>query len=151
MAQSNLIVNHVNVLEEEKRPYVYDVDYCDWYKDVIGYLQKLVLPPEMDENRRRTIKLQSTRYAIIHGELWWRRNEGVLLKCIDHERSKSLLKEMHQGVCGGHYMAKTTDHKILSFGFWWPTVFKDTHQFVRKCDACQRFARKLKFNGNLPL
>ena len=57
MAQSNLVANHINVLEEEQRPYIFDMDYCDWYKDVIGYLQKLVFPPEMDENKRRTIKL----------------------------------------------------------------------------------------------
>ena len=43
---------------------------------------------------------------------------------------------MHERVCGGHYMAKTTAHKILRSGFWWPTIFKDTHEFVKKCDAC---------------
>lgn len=75
----------------------------------------------------------------------------MLLKCVDFEKSKALLEEMHQGVCGGHYMEKTTAHKILRLGFWWPTIFKDTHHYVRKCDACQRFVGKLKFSGNLPL
>lgn len=42
---------------------------------------------------------------------------------------------MHFGACGGHYMAKTTTHKILRVGFWWPTIFKDAHGFVKKCDA----------------
>ena len=55
-------------------------------------------------------------------------------------------------VCvGGHYMAKITTHKILRANFWWPTLFRDAHEFVKTCDACQRFNGKLKFSENLPL
>ena len=77
--------------------------------------------------------------------------QGVLLKCIDETESKKILIDMHEGVCGGHYMDKTIAHKILKSSFWWPTIFKDTHEFVRRCNACQRFSGKLKFLGNLPL
>lgn len=126
MAQSNLVSNHINMLEEEQRPYICDMDFCDWYKDVIGYLQKMTLPPKIDENKS-TIKFHVVRYAIIGGELWWRSNEGVLLKYVDRDRSRALLEEIHNGVCGGHYMAKTKAHKILRSRFRWPTIFKDAH------------------------
>ena len=26
-------------------------------------------------------------------------------------------------------------------GYFWPTLFKDSHAHVRKCNACQRYAR----------
>ena len=29
-------------------------------------------------------------------------------------------------------------HKILRAIYYWPTLFKDAHAHVRKCDACQR-------------
>ena len=58
---------------------------------------------------------------------------------------------MHSGICGGHYMEKTTAHKVMRAGFWWPSLFKDTQILVRKCDSCQRFAGKLKISGNTPL
>ena len=48
-------------------------------------------------------------------------------------------------------MSKKTTHKVLRSGFWWPTLFKDAHEIVRKCDACQSFFGKLKFSGNVPL
>ena len=75
--------------------------------------------------------------------------EGVLLKCVDETESKSIFKDMHEGICGGHYMAKTTTHKILRAGFCWPTLFNDAHNFVKLCDTCQRFSGKLKFSINL--
>ena len=62
--------------------------------------------------------------------------EGVMLKCVDEENSVKILNEMHNGECGGHYMAKRTSHREIWAGFWWPTLFKDAHELVRKCDAC---------------
>ena len=62
--------------------------------------------------------------------------QELLLKCIDEIEYKKILKDMLVGVCGGHYMAKTTTHKILKSGFWWPTICKDTHELLKICDAC---------------
>lgn len=58
---------------------------------------------------------------------------------------------MHDGVCGGHYSAKTTTGKIVRARYYWPTLFKDAHEHVRKCDPCQKFSSKLKYEGALPL
>lgn len=77
--------------------------------------------------------------------------EDVLLKNIDKGHSVRLLNEMHSGECGYHYTAKTTTHKVIQDGFWWSTLFRDVHELVMKCDACQRFTGKLKFLGNVPL
>lgn len=77
--------------------------------------------------------------------------EGLLLKCVDETDSTRILKDMHEGVCGGRYMAKIIAHKVLRSSFWWPTLFKDAHEFVKRCDTCQRFSGKLNFFGNLPL
>ena len=48
-------------------------------------------------------------------------------------------------------MAQTTAHKVLRAGFWWPTLFKDAHALVRRCDPCQRFTGKLQFSSQTPL
>ncbi|CAA7037016.1 unnamed protein product [Microthlaspi erraticum] len=31
-----------------------------------------------------------------------------------------------------------TVSKALQAGYWWPTMFRDAHRFVSKCDVCQR-------------
>lgn len=77
--------------------------------------------------------------------------EVVLLKCIDEKHSETILNEMHYGIYGGHYMSKTIAHKVIRARFLWPTLFKDAHKLVKKCNACQRFSGKLKFSCNLPL
>jgi hypothetical protein len=38
-----------------------------------------------------------------------------------------VLFDLHDGPVGGHFGGDTTAHKILHAGYYWPTLFKDTH------------------------
>ncbi|XP_010470900.1 PREDICTED: uncharacterized protein LOC104750751 [Camelina sativa] len=38
----------------------------------------------------------------------------------------------------GHFATFKTVSKVLQAGFWLPTMFKDAHEFITRCDACQR-------------
>ncbi|GJV35012.1 reverse transcriptase domain-containing protein [Tanacetum coccineum] len=49
-----------------------------------------------------------------------------------------LNKACHSGPTGGHYGANYTAKKIFDSGFYWPTIYKDAHDFVTRCDICQR-------------
>lgn len=71
--------------------------------------------------------------------------------CLDKSEARRMLTEMHNGVCGGHYSAKTTTDKIVRAGYYWPTLFKDAHEHVRRCDPCQKISSKLKYEGAFPL
>ena len=50
------------------------------------------------------------------------------------EYTKSLSRASIRGHFGGHRTAA----KVLQSRFYWPTLFKDAHQFVSTCDKCQR-------------
>jgi transposase InsO family protein len=63
---------------------------------------------------------------------------------VNKEEAKKILEELHSGYCGGHFAARTTAHKILRAGYYWPTLFSDTHQHVRSCQPCQYFSGKPK-------
>jgi hypothetical protein len=52
-----------------------------------------------------------------------------------------LLKAFHDGPCGGHFADKRTGHKILSMGYFWPTIFQDAKKYVQACDNCQRMGQ----------
>jgi hypothetical protein len=36
-------------------------------------------------------------------------------------------------VARGHFVADIIVKKILDVGYWWPTLFKDTHEFYKSC------------------
>ncbi|MCS5023617.1 hypothetical protein L2V44_14070 [Staphylococcus aureus] len=39
-----------------------------------------------------------------------------------------------------HIAARSLMRKILRQGYYWPTIRKDTEEFVKTCDKCQRFS-----------
>ncbi|KAL5539721.1 hypothetical protein UlMin_043850 [Ulmus minor] len=62
------------------------------------------------------------------------------LLCLDEDRGKFTLEEVHAGVCGNHSSGRTLAHRILRQGYYWPTIQTDSLDFVRKCDKCQCFS-----------
>nr|GFA69164.1 reverse transcriptase domain-containing protein [Tanacetum cinerariifolium] len=50
-----------------------------------------------------------------------------------YRHSRSLPQWTH----GGHHGANLTAKKIFDASFFWPTVYKDAHEFVKNCDSCQ--------------
>ena len=50
----------------------------------------------------------------------------------------SILNHYHTLSCWGHFGGQRTVAKLLQLGFYWPSLFKDAHQFVSTCDKCQR-------------
>ena len=50
----------------------------------------------------------------------------------------SILNHCHTLSCGGHFGGQRTVEKVLQSGFYWPSLFKDAHQFESTCDKCQR-------------
>ncbi|XP_075500108.1 uncharacterized protein LOC142538692 [Primulina tabacum] len=65
--------------------------------------------------------------------------EGVL-KC-DNSAVKYLSNKQDAKprlACGGHFSSNKTTTKILQCGFYWPSLFKDTHLFCKSCENCQK-------------
>ncbi|KAL5539602.1 hypothetical protein UlMin_044178 [Ulmus minor] len=71
-----------------------------------------------------------------------RRFSSPSLLCLDEDRGKFTLEEVHAGVCGNHSSRRTLAHRILRQGYYWPTIQTDSLDFVRKCDKCQPFIWK---------
>ena len=50
-----------------------------------------------------------------------------------------MLLHAHLGILGGHFSTEATAKTIVRDGLWWPTLFKDVEQFVKRHDECQRY------------
>nr|GEV00709.1 reverse transcriptase domain-containing protein [Tanacetum cinerariifolium] len=54
------------------------------------------------------------------------------------DEALEILKACHNGPTGGHHGPNYTAKKVFDFGFYWPTIYRDAHELVKSCDACQR-------------
>ncbi len=49
-----------------------------------------------------------------------------------------VMKKLHEVRSRWHFATKIMQKKILDVGYWWPTMYKNVHEYCKSCDACQR-------------
>jgi hypothetical protein len=128
------MVKQIN--NEEWHPNLLKLEQVDWYTNIIFYLKNLTCPRHLVGHKKMDLRLKYSKYVLIRDGLGWKNPNGVILRCVDDVKPKELMDEFHGEFCGGHFAAKTTTHKILRAGYYWPTIFSNVHQLVRKCEPC---------------
>ena len=120
------------------------------YADTIYYLKNGYAPAHLDHTKKRALRLKAKQYQLINDVLFKRNYDSVLLRCLEKTEAEKVLQELHDGPAGGHYAGDATAHKILRAGYYWPTLFKDSHSYVRKCQICQTTAGRQR-KPSMPL
>ncbi|GJR13348.1 reverse transcriptase domain-containing protein [Tanacetum coccineum] len=64
--------------------------------------------------------------------------DQMIRRCVAGQEVVDILTACHSGPTGGHYGANYTAKKVFDSGFYWPTIYKDAHDLVTRCDTCQR-------------
>ena len=105
----------------------------DWRKEITDYLK------DPSKKVERRIRFQATKYVLLGEELYYRMIDEVLLKRLGDDEAKSLMGEIHEGVCGAHQSAFKMKWMIRRNGYYWPTIFEDCFKYFKGCQGCQRF------------
>ena len=62
----------------------------------------------------------------------------IIRRCVLEIEQGKIIDKFHASPYEGHFTGDKTAHKILQFGFYWPTLFKDCFEWVKHYDKCQR-------------
>jgi hypothetical protein len=89
-----------------------------WYGKLIYLLHHGTCPENLNPKERRSLRLKSTQYRLIHSMLFHVNYDGVLLRCLKREDLEKVLKELHDGPVSGHFAGNTTAQKILRVGYY---------------------------------
>uniref|UniRef100_A0A2N9G962 Uncharacterized protein n=1 Tax=Fagus sylvatica TaxID=28930 RepID=A0A2N9G962_FAGSY len=107
----------------------------DWRTPFLEYLIENILPQTSQAAIR--IKKLATRYFVEGGILFRKGFHGDPLRCLSLAESQTVMKEAHSGECGEHQGKKRLYQLLLTLGYYWPTMKKDTADFVKSCHTCQ--------------
>ena len=111
------------------------------YADLIQYLTHHTFLHHLTNKMKIHLVHKSAPYTLIGGVLYKKGRDEILQRYIFQSEVDTILKGCHLDSCGGHFVGDNTARKALMAGYWWPTMFSDAHEFVRRCDACQRIGR----------
>ncbi|KAI5337975.1 hypothetical protein L3X38_017246 [Prunus dulcis] len=107
----------------------------DWRAPYLAFFVEGALPTDakLAYKLKKTVK----RYFMDGATLYRKGFNGEPLRCLERSEAHQVMQEIHAGECGEHQGMKRLYRQLLSFGYYWPTMKKDAHDFVKKCHTCQ--------------
>ena len=82
-----------------------------WMEPIIRYLKDDDFPSDKSEARR--LKYKIVRYCLIQDTVYKRWFTLPYLKCLGSDQAEYVIREIHKGICGNHYVAQLLAQKAL--------------------------------------
>jgi len=121
---------HCMSVEEEE-------DGKPWFYDIAQYLRFQKYPDHAVENDKKVIRKMSANFFLDGEVLYKRSRDQIMLRCVELEEAKKILKEVHGGICGTHASGHRMAKQIMRLGYYWLTMETDCINHARKCHKCQ--------------
>nr|GEZ31956.1 reverse transcriptase domain-containing protein [Tanacetum cinerariifolium]GEZ48119.1 reverse transcriptase domain-containing protein [Tanacetum cinerariifolium] len=109
-----------------------------WFADFANYHAGNFVVKEMSSQQKNKIFKDVKHYFWDDSFLFKICADKVIRRCVHGQESIDILKACHYGPTGGHNGPNYTAKKVFDSGFYWPTIYRDAHDLVKSCDACQR-------------
>ncbi|XP_071695022.1 uncharacterized protein [Rutidosis leptorrhynchoides] len=110
-------------------------DEQSWMTPIVEFLNKGALP--IDSTKARKIKMKAPMYLLDKGILYIKSFLGPHLRCLNPTQAESIIREVHEEMYTLHTRHKTVTSKIMRLRCYWPSMYRDAAEVIRKCPSCQ--------------
>ncbi|GKB17160.1 reverse transcriptase domain-containing protein [Tanacetum coccineum] len=109
-----------------------------WFADIANYHAGNFIVKGMSSQQKKKFFKDVKHYFWDDPYLFRIGADQVIRRCVYGQEAVDILTACHNGPTGGHHGANYTAKKVFDSGFYWPTIYRDAHDLVTRCDACQR-------------
>jgi hypothetical protein len=110
------------------------MDTNPWYANIVNFMVSGYVPP--GKNRRK-LQVESRRHLWDDPYLYKVCSDGLLRRCVPMAERLQIIEKCHVAPYGGHFGVFCTQAKIWQCGFFWPMMYEDTKEFIRRREKCQ--------------
>jgi len=118
-----------------------------WYANIVNFMVVGYVP--RGENKKRHI-YESRLHIWDPPYLFRVCSDRLLRRCVPVEEGIQIIQKWNSSSYEGHYGVFHTHAKIWQSGFFWPTMYEDTKDFIQRCGTCQRH-RNITTRDAMPL
>ncbi|XP_057808487.1 uncharacterized protein LOC131022964 [Salvia miltiorrhiza] len=131
-----------------------EIGAIPWFADIVNFLACGKMRPDLSSQQKKRFLANCRFYFWDDPYLFRLGKDEVIRRYIPDEEIQDVLAFCHEAHCGGHFGGRKTAFKVLQCGLYWPSLFKDAHNFCLACDKCQRVGNigrrnEMPLNNNL--
>nr|GFA36754.1 reverse transcriptase domain-containing protein [Tanacetum cinerariifolium] len=115
-----------------------------WFADFANYHAGKFIIKGMTTQQKQKFFKDARHYFWDDPYLFRTCPDQIIRRCMAGKEAIDILNACHSGPTGGHYGANYTAKKVFDSGFYWPTIYKDAFELVKRCDSCQRQGKILQ-------
>ncbi|GJU75203.1 reverse transcriptase domain-containing protein [Tanacetum coccineum] len=108
-----------------------------WFADIANYHARNFIVKGMLSQQKKKFFKDIKHYFWDDPYLFRISADQVIRRCVYGQEAIDILTACHNGPTGGHHGANYTAKKVFDSGFYWLTLYRDAHDLVIRCDACQ--------------
>ncbi|GJS18079.1 reverse transcriptase domain-containing protein [Tanacetum coccineum] len=105
------------------------VDSTPWFADFANYHAGNFIVKGMSSQQKNKFFKDVKHYFWDDPFLFKICADQVILRCVHGKEDLDIFEACHNGPTGGHHGANLTAKKVFDAGFFWPTIYKDAHEF----------------------
>nr|GFA90419.1 DNA-directed DNA polymerase [Tanacetum cinerariifolium] len=109
-----------------------------WFADLANYHAGNFIIKGMTSQQKKNFFKDARHYFWDDPYLFRTCADQIIRRCIADKEAIYILNACHSGPTEGHYGASYTAKKVFDSGFYWPSIYKDAFELVKRCDSCQR-------------
>nr|GEY98953.1 reverse transcriptase domain-containing protein [Tanacetum cinerariifolium] len=121
-----------------------------WFADFANYHAGKFIIKGMTSQQKQKFFKDTRHYFWDDPYLFRTCPNQIIRRCVAGKEAIYILNACHSGPIVGHYGANYTAKKVFDSGFYWPMIYKDAFELVKRCDSCQRQG-KISQRDEMPL
>ncbi|GJX78559.1 reverse transcriptase domain-containing protein [Tanacetum coccineum] len=115
-----------------------------WFSNIANYHAGNFIMKGMSSQQKKKFFKDVKHYFWDNPYLFRICADQMIRRCVSSQEAVDIRTACHNGPTGGHRGANYTAKKVFNSGFYWPTIYRDAHDLVTRCDACQRQGKILQ-------
>nr|GEV46222.1 reverse transcriptase domain-containing protein [Tanacetum cinerariifolium] len=113
-----------------------------WFADIANYRAGNFIVKGMSSQQKKKFFKDVKHYFWDDPCLFTNCADQVIKRCVHGQEAVDILTACHNEPTEGHHGVNFTAKKVFDSGFYWPTIYRDAHDLVTRCDAYQRHGNK---------
>nr|GFA59034.1 reverse transcriptase domain-containing protein [Tanacetum cinerariifolium] len=108
-----------------------------WFADFANYHAGNFIIKGMTSQQKKKFFKDARHYFWDDPYLFRTCADQIIRCCVASKEAIDILNACHSGPTGGHYRASYTTKKVFDSDFYWPSIYKDAFELVKRYDSCQ--------------